>query len=118
MRSSQAFVGFHPVGRRYTEAEKRSILAGFDAYGGSLTRYAKEVGVAYVTLSRWLRAGILPRAEGSSAASGFLEFQVRQRSVSMEVGGVDVELPGGLRLRFAAGTDARYIARLVRELVA
>lgn len=118
MRSSQAFVGFHPVGRRYTETEKRSILAGFEAYGGSLTRYAKEVGVTYVTLSRWLRAGILPPAEGSSSGSGFLALQVRPRSMSMEVGGVDVELPGGVRLRFAAGTDASYIARLVRELVA
>ncbi len=118
MRSSQVFHGFHRVGRRYTETEKQSILAGFETYGGSLTRYAKEVGVTYVTLSRWLKARMPSPVVRSSSVSGFLELQVRQRSFSMEVGGVDVELPGGVRLRFAAGTDAAYIGRLVRELVA
>jgi hypothetical protein len=118
MRSSTEFGGFHGVGRRYTESEKRLILQGFKTYEGSLTRYAKEVGVTYVTLRRWCQSGMTMPAHGPAPVGGFLELQVRQRSFSMDASEVDVELPGGIRLRFAAGTDAGYIGRLVRELVA
>ncbi|MDZ4063451.1 MAG: hypothetical protein U1E22_02180 [Coriobacteriia bacterium] len=77
--------------------------------------YSKMTGITYVTLQRWLRAGM--STSHGAVQSSFMELQIRQASFPA-AGDVAVELPGGIRLRFAAGTDAGYIGRLVRELVA
>jgi transposase-like protein len=100
-------------GRRYSAQERNALLAGFEQFGGSIYAYAKRTGVTLVTLQRWLRR------EGhvsiTGVAGGFVEFEVRPAENRLS-GVIEVELPGGLRLRFSPGTDAGYIGRLVREL--
>ena len=104
------------MGRRYSEEEKRRIVQGFEAFDGSVFAYSKMTGITYVTLQKWLRAG-MAASHGGAQTCGFMELQIRQASFPT-AGDVDMELPGGIRLRFAPGTDVAYIGRLVRELVA
>lgn len=104
------------MGRRYSEEEKGRIVQGFEAFKGSVFAYSKMTGITYVTLQKWLRAGMVASHEGVQSC-GFMELQIRQASFPA-VGDVYVELPGGIRLRFSPGTDVAYIGRVVRELVA
>ena len=103
-------------GQRYSEAEKQHLLNEFHAFGGSLYAYSKQVGVNYMTLTRWLRSS--PSGYPSSGQTmGFMELQIRQAHFG-DAEGVCVELPSGIRLLFPCGTEPGYIGRLVRELVA
>jgi len=117
MGAMQDFPRTKRIGQRYSEEEKRRIVQGFEAFEGSVFAYSKMTGITYVTLQRWLRSGMDARPAVGVQSSGFMELQIRQASFSVG-DDVAVELPGGIRLRFAAGTDAGYIGRLVRELVA
>lgn len=102
------------IGQRYSDEEKQHILNGFQAFGGSLYAYSRQVGVNYMTLSRWIQKS----ASGYPAPGptmGFMELQIRQTHFSSSEG-LCMELPCGIRLRFPMGTEPGYIGQLVREL--
>jgi hypothetical protein len=100
-------------GWRYPMQERMALLAGFQRFSGSLYEYSKRVGVPLVTLRRWQRRD--EHVSHDDETGGFVEFEVRQADARFPAT-VEVELPGGVRLRFLPPTDAGYIGRLAREL--
>jgi len=46
------------TGKRYSEAERRRILAFVEKYGrGGITAASRQYGVSYIALRRWMKNG-------------------------------------------------------------
>jgi len=93
--------------------ERLALLGGFEQFGGSLYAYAKRTGVTLVTLQRWLRQD--GQVSLCGMAGDFVEFEVRPAENRLS-SVIEVDLPGGVRLRFPPLMDPAYIGRLAREL--
>ncbi len=100
-------------GWRYPMQERMVLLAGFQRFSGSLYEYSKRIGVPLVTLRRWQRRD--EHVSRNGVAGDFVEFEVRPAENRLSAV-IEVELSGGVRLRFPPLTDAGYIGRLAREL--
>lgn len=95
--------------QRWTEEERRELLAEHEASGLSLWAFARAVGVSYTTLAAWRRRGL-------GTATG----QERIRLLPVEVdpsgdAGVEVVV-GDVVLRLSAGFDESVLVRAVRAL--
>lgn len=99
--------------RTYTDAERASIVEGYQRWEGSQHGYARARGIPQATLAAWIRAAgnerpaspptllevvAAPPREGAPASSG---ARVRFEGVELELAG----LP-----------PARWVAELVAEL--
>jgi transposase-like protein len=62
--------------RRYTEEQKRKLLAELSRSGGSARAFARERGLSYKTLLGWRRK----REAGELAAADFVELEVQPAS--------------------------------------
>lgn len=99
--------------RTYTDAERASIVEGFQRWDGSQHTYARACGIPQGTLAAWLRAA--PRVEPASppkllevVAASPREEARGFRGARVRIEGVDLELP--------SRPPARWVAELVAEL--
>lgn len=102
--------------KRYSDAERKWILEEFTASGLSLAAFCRREGLCYATVSGWRKRG-----EGSPAQTGggvtLVELQSDdQPGEATGAGQVEVVLPGGGRVCFAAGVSVVDVARFCREL--
>jgi len=110
------------LGRVRTPLAKREeILDGFEKSGVSGSEFAELAGIKYPTLASWIQRrrrergvyGRQPKAKPSRSVR-FLEAVVEKTasgSVPMEV-----ELPGGVRLRITETSQLALAAQLIRGL--
>ncbi|WAM23923.1 IS66 family insertion sequence element accessory protein TnpA [Myxococcus sp. NMCA1] len=90
------------------------VAEAFEASGLTQKEFAAQRGVRLSTLQSWVYRRRRQRGDQASPV----------RLLPVEVAGVsqpstvllEVELARGARLRFAAGTDVEYVARLVTAL--
>lgn len=101
-------------GRVRTPAGKREeILDEFGRSGLSGVRFAELAGIKYSTLASWLRRGRLATAKPVKEVR-FLEAMVEKASANP--GGLEVELPGDVRLRIAEAGQIPLAVQLIRSL--
>jgi len=101
---------------RRSAAQRAEILAAFDASGVSAAEFARLVGVKYPTLAGWLhRRGRRTGGAGSDP-------QPRVRFVEAAVpppeapAPLELELPGGVRLRLTEPGQVPLVVVLLRGL--
>ena len=108
-------------GRVLMPAEQRQqILAAFERSGMTGVAFANHVGVKYATFAGWLRHERLARAErpAGKRAKGvrppvrFIEARMPAAAPS----GLELELPGGVRLRVTDSSQVTLAAELLRLL--
>lgn len=99
---------------RRSGAQRAEILAAYDQSGTSAAEFARLVGVKYPTLAGWLHRRGRPRGEvgpRNAPAVRFVEAAVTPTSVPLEL-----ELPGGVRLRLTEPAQVPLAAALLRGL--
>lgn len=103
----------------WSAAERAEWLALFERSGKPLSEFCRENDLPEATLSLWrrqLREGGEPAGEDGS----FVEVPVAQFNAAVgrseAVAAVTVRVPGGLTLEVAAGTDALWLASVLRAL--
>ena len=103
-------------GRVRTPAAKREeILGEFERSGLSGVRFAELAGIRYSTLASWLRRGRLAAAAADSAKPvRFLEAMVEKEAACSVP--LEVELPGGVRLRIVDTGQVPLAVQLIRSL--
>jgi hypothetical protein len=101
---------------RRSGAQRAEILAAFDASGVSAAEFARLVGVKYLTLAGWLHRRGRPRGEvgpRNAPAVRFVEAAVPPPEASAPL---ELELPGGVRLRLTEPAQVPLAAALLRGL--
>ena len=100
---------------RTPSAKREEILDEFERSGVSGVRFAEMAGIRYSTLASWLRRGRLAAAAADTARPvRFLEAMVEKEAVSPAA--LEVDLPGGVRLRIADAGQIPLAVQLIRSL--
>lgn len=94
---------------RRSGAQRAEILAAFDASGVSAAEFARLVGVKYPTLAGWLHRRGRP---GKTPAVRFVEATVPPAVPTP----LELELPGGVRLRLTEPGQVPLVVALLRGL--
>lgn len=67
------------TGKRYSEAERRKILAFVEKYGrGGITAASRQYGVSYIALRRWMKNGPAGLPRGARAKTEIDGRRVRR----------------------------------------
>lgn len=101
---------------RRSAAQRAEILAAFEQSGVSAAEFARLVGVKYPTLAGWLHRRRRRPDEARTAprpAVRFVEATVPTPEVRAPV---ELELPGGVRLRLAEPGQVPLVVALLRGL--
>lgn len=106
--------------RRFSEAEKRAMLAEIDELGVTVTAVARRHGIIPGMLFRWrVQLGLAPRERATFAQvrlpAGASAAPVLQVQLPVPDGAVAVDLPGGRRVFAAPGSDPEAVRRFVAE---
>lgn len=109
--------------RRWSEADKRRLVAETLAPGATVHGVARRHGVNTSQLFTWrkqLRVGIEPGTE--PAVAGFAAVAIAPSAPSMETvepmspGLIEIELVGGDRVRISGAPDPAVVAAALRAL--
>jgi transposase len=98
--------------RRWSEEQKRAIVAEAFAPGASVSEVARRMDVVRGQIYRW-------RADLGSAAAGFAEVVVspRERSAS-DAPAVEIDFGTGIRARIPMTTPKELARAVIRALAA
>jgi hypothetical protein len=96
--------------RRYSDAEKQSIVAAFATRTGTQLEFCRQHRVSLPTLKRWMA---LSSGRGVGAA-GFIELPPPQEG--WREGVIAAALAGGVTLWIPAQTDPSWLGNLIRGL--
>jgi hypothetical protein len=108
-----------PVGRR------EALLDEFEASGMSGARFARMAGVNYATFANWAakRRKLRREAGAGNASSGMSGVRLMEAVVSGEPAqttasscGLQIQLPGGVRMQVDSPMQLRMAAELLRML--
>jgi len=125
--------------RKWGEAEKAALLAEVEAEGGKVRDVARRHGIAESLLYSWRSARKAALACGEQAAVTFVPVGVvgaaadgspallpappaaqpdrqERREADRRVGVIEVDLPGGARLRVDAAVDEKALRRVLHAL--
>ena len=103
-------------GRVLMPAERRKqILAAFEQSGMSGVAFAAHVGVNYSTFAGWRRRSRLKRASSRARRRTKPPVRFLEAEVSAPAA-LELELPGGARLRMSHPAQAALAAELLRLL--
>ena len=107
------------LGRVRTPAAKRAeILEAFERSGVSGAEFAALVGVKYSTFASWMQARRRPRGTPRAVRPPmrFLEAAVAPAPAAKDPPPVELELPGGVRLRVSSPAQVPLVVALLRGL--
>ena len=96
--------------RRFTRAEREQVVEAFRISGASKNAYAREIGVSWITLQRWIET-----VEAEPRTS-LIPVRVMERCQKPEVAWPEYVLDSGVRLRIPPGTEQRTVAELLQAL--
>ena len=102
-------------------AKRREILDEFEKSGLTGARFAALAGIKYQTFASWVQERRRERGAGGPGPTGkqrkevrFLEAMVEKAAVSPAA--LEVELPGGVRLRISDAGQIPLAVQLIRSL--
>ncbi|QFQ88864.1 transposase [Paracoccus kondratievae] len=103
--------------RRWSDAEKRSILAEVGVDGARVLDVARRHDLTRQHIYQW-RAEFRRRGESLTEETGFLPVEMTEKTVMPAVppSPVEIELMNGRRLRGIEGLSASGLAQLIRVL--
>ena len=101
---------------RRSAAQRAEILAAFDGSGVSAAEFARLVGVKYPTLAGWLHRRGRPRGEVGPARSPAVRFVEAAVPPPEAPASLELELPGGVRLRLTEPAQVPLVVALLRGL--
>ena len=96
--------------RRFTRAEREQVVQAFRISGVSKNAYAREIGVSWITLQRWIET-----VEAEPRTS-LIPVRVMECSRKMEPAWPEYVAESGIRLRIPPGTELRTVAELLQAL--
>lgn len=107
--------------RRYSEAEKKAILAEASVPGASVSEVSRRHGIGRSLIHNWRRD------EAASLLGATVRFTPvtvspeKPAAVPVAVGDesagqIEIELPGGVRLRLAGAVEEENLRRVLRAL--
>ena len=110
--------------RLWTDEEKRSICQQTVAPGVSVAQVARRYAVNANLIFKWLRdpryAPDVASALSTSEGSRFLPVEIIDARPATDTpvaqNRIDIELPGGHRMRISGSYDPEALARLIRGL--
>jgi transposase-like protein len=110
--------------RRWSAAEKRSAIQGWESSGLSAREYAKREGLPTANLWNWKRS--LTKAPAKRATRESITFApvhvrggaalIRAEAADTQRVSMELSLDGGVRIRVFAGADMRALSELVASL--
>jgi transposase-like protein len=95
--------------RRYSAAERARWVKQYERSGKRIGQFCSEHGLIQSNLSRWLRQS---RAEATLVEVGITASPRRLAAVTT----ARVVLPGGVTMEVPSGTDAVWLAGVLRAL--
>ena len=108
--------------RKYSAKDRKRLLRLFESREVSQKQFARDQGIPISTLSYWIR-----RSARESAAAPAEVVEIPGRKLVAARNGqssqrpfsdcVDIRLPNQLEVRVSAGTDALWVAELLRGLL-
>ena len=108
--------------RQYSAKDRKRLLRLFESREVSQKQFARDQGIPISTLSYWVR-----RFARESAAAPVEVVEIPGRKLVAVRSGrsiqrpssdcVDIRLPNQLEVRVSAGTDAQWVAELLRGLL-
>lgn len=105
------------VGRVRTPAAKRAeILAAFERSGVSGVEFAALVGVKYPTFAAWMQARRRQRGEAGTRRRSAVRFVEAAVPPTEAPAPLELELPGGIRLRLTEPAQVPLVVELLRRL--
>ena len=107
--------------RRWSDEEKRAILAEAFAPGATVREVSRRVDVVPGQIYRWRRDLAQPAAVVPEAPVGFAEVVVSAPShaaVEADAPAIEIELSGNIRIRIPAATPRDLACMVVKAVVA
>ena len=104
---------------RVSKAQRRDILAALARSGESLPQFARRTRLKYSTLARWVQQDQArhPKPSRRPRPLRLLEAMIESApNPSTAVGGLVLQLPGGVRVEVADEKQAALAALVVRAL--
>ena len=129
-RSSPKFEMIASTRRRWTDAQKREIVAEIDAPNGSVSKVARRYSLHTSLLFRWRRDFTAPRSESTPSrvtAPAFVPIALTSPlptppasalTVSPSSTPIEILLACGRSVRTASDVDPQRLARIVAALEA
>lgn len=108
---------------RIPPSKRESILDAFERSGMSGVAFAKHIGVKYPTFATWVQGRRRARGDYPNPESKAVKAPLALVEAVVDGGGessmgVEVEAPGGLKLRVRDRGDVALAAELLRALKA
>ena|SRR5262252_9113515 len=104
---------------RVTPVRREELLDEFGKSGVSAARFAAMVGIKYPTFAAWVLARRRKRQESALAPAPkplrFVEAVMAQPPATMKPAVLDIELPGGTRLRVSDAAQLPLAVALIRS---
>lgn len=98
-----------------TRERREAILEEFDRSGMSGAAFARHYGIKYTTFGYWRQARRREESKKSGKSVALAEVVVSEESA--EGGqGLQIDLPGGGRIRVRSAGDAELAAAVLRAL--
>jgi transposase-like protein len=107
-----------PPKEQWTREQARLVLRDWRASGKSALRYATDHGFSASRLSYWIKQLEVEATDEVAAVTQFVHVPVSPQRPVPPHAEIEVELGGGLVLRFAQGVDTTYVVRLIAALQA
>lgn len=102
--------------RRFSAEERAQWVEMYERSGQSLREFSSEHGLIQSNLSRWQRQ-LRAAANGKRGSGSFVEVNVTASAPqSASSAPVRVCLSGGMTMEVASGTDALWLAQVLRAL--
>jgi transposase-like protein len=101
--------------RQFSAEDRRRWIEQYEGSGQSVRDFCRDNALCQSSLSRWLRqrrAGTDERRQEGS----LVELRVAPRPSAAAPPSVKVSLAGGVTMKVASGTDAAWLASVLRAL--
>lgn len=101
--------------RQFSAEDRQRWMERYERSGLSVRDFCRDHPLCQSSLSRWLRQRRAAPQKPSQAGS-LVEVRVPPASVLGSAASVTVRLPGGVTMEVSSGTDAVWLAGVLRAL--
>lgn len=113
MRDRRALPGMVRRRRRYSQAEKQTILKAVAEAGATVSEVSRQYGVGRSLIHNWRRQQAVSML---GATVRFTPVVVAPEKPASRGGTIEIELDGGVRVRVDGSVDEAALGRVLRAL--
>lgn len=113
MRDRRALSGTVARRRRYSPAEKQTILKAVAAAGATVSEVSRQYGIGRSLIHNWRRQEAVAML---GATVRFAPVSVAPENPPSGSGAIEIELGGGVRVRVDGSVDETALRRVLRAL--